>query len=180
MGLKSGSVRYLIYEEKLFEGTSVAIHPLLFQMLQALDYLANEGVIHRDVKPGNILFTPLSNGGYLYQLADFGLANIEVIAQSDVGTDPYKAPELSRRFQTVKMDIWSLFVTAAYATNAADYRSRPKSTRMQGFRAVGEAAMWPGLKEYRKMAFVNPNDRATAGDMLDEVFGGQGRTTSRN
>ncbi|KAM6521369.1 MAP kinase kinase kinase kinase activity [Fusarium solani] len=150
-------------------------------MLKALDCLANEGMIHRDVKPENILFTPLSSGDYLYQLADFGLANMAANAQTYAGTEPYMAPEVcsgSGQPQTAKMDIWSLFVTAAYAMNAAGYRRKPRRSLEQVLKAVGEAAMWPRLQMFQEMASENPDDRATAGDMLDKVFHGRGRTTS--
>jgi serine/threonine protein kinase len=181
MELKSGSVQYLIEEHQFFETTPAIAYILLFQMLKALDCLANEGMIHRDVKPENILFTPLSSGDYLYQLADFGLANMAANAQTYAGTEPYMAPEVysgSGQPQTVKMDIWSLFVTAAYAMNAAGYRRKPRRNLEQVLKAVGEAAMWPRLQMFHEMASENPDDRATAGDMLDKVFHGRGRTTS--
>ncbi|EEU40180.1 uncharacterized protein NECHADRAFT_76198 [Fusarium vanettenii 77-13-4] len=139
-------------------------------MLQALDYLAKKGMIHRDVKPLNILFTPLSDGKYLYQLADFGLANTVVNAQTYAGTKMYMAPELyqdSKWPQTVKMDIWSLFVTLAYAMNASGFQRKPMHPREQVFKAVREAANGAELGRFREMAIMNPYYRATAEDMLD-------------
>ncbi|KAL2691543.1 hypothetical protein Neosp_001931 [[Neocosmospora] mangrovei] len=183
MDLKPGSVQDLINEYDLFESNTNAAFSLAHQMLQALDYLANKGMVHRDVKPHNILFTPLSDGGYLYQLADFGLANLAVDAQTCVGTSMYMAPEAhqdSRWPQAVKMDIWSLFVTLAYATNAAGFQNKPTNPREQVFKAVREAADGVRLRQFRKMAIEDPDDRATAGDMLDKIFGGKGRTTARN
>lgn len=152
-------------------------------MLQALDYLANEGMIHRDVKPENILFAPSSPRTYQYKLADFGLANLADNAQTYAGTEPYMPPEVdldSLGPQTVKIDVWSLFVTLAYAMNAAGYRRKPRHTREQVFKAVSEAANWKWLRPFREMAIEDPNRRATAGDMLDKVFRGRGRTTPRN
>ncbi|KAJ4209919.1 hypothetical protein NW767_000198 [Fusarium falciforme] len=181
MKLKSGSVQSLITEDQLFARSIDSAYSLLFQMLQALDCLANVGMIHRDVKPENILFTPLSDGQYLYQLADFGLANLAVNAQTYAGTKPYMAPEVyqgSRQPQTVKMDIWSLFVTLAYAMNAAGFRRKPRHSREQVFKAVWEAANWVRLRQFREMAIEDPDYRATAGDMLDKAFFGEGRTTS--
>ncbi|KAI1962425.1 hypothetical protein LOZ58_002767 [Ophidiomyces ophidiicola] len=44
---------------------------LLPQILSALDYLAYQNLIHRDVKPANILYSIQPNGRYHFYLADF-------------------------------------------------------------------------------------------------------------
>ncbi len=72
----------------------------LLPIAQALDFLHDQNVIHRDVKPGNILFDAHGNPF----LSDFGLSKLlaeeqcddssQTAAGSVVGTPNYVAPEL--------------------------------------------------------------------------------------
>lgn len=93
---------------------------LLVPILQALQYAHNRGLIHRDIKPGNILFkadgTPM--------LADFGLVKVTSTSVNDVtailsettsmtghaitGTPDYMAPEQITGKSTPISDIYSM------------------------------------------------------------------------
>lgn len=183
MELKQGNLDGLIGQH-LFENDWGAATQLLRHMLQALDYLAYMGIIHRDVKPANILYTSSLTNGYSFQLTDFGLCHpITNDKLSCVGSPPFMAPELltNREVrQTSKVDVWSLFVTLAYAMNAGRYREKPLHTINSKIRAVLEAAAEPVFHGIKDMAIVDPERRASAAQMLDRVFSGEGRTTPRN
>jgi serine/threonine protein kinase len=82
------------------------------QICSALQHAHNHGVIHRDLKPGNIF---LSEETGLLQLGDFGIAR-DMRAQDvtetglTVGTYAYMAPELIRgeRFISGTVDLYAL------------------------------------------------------------------------
>lgn len=62
---------------------------LAYQVGGILRYLHEQGVVHRDVAPGNLVITPEGN----VRLIDFGLAAPLGVARADVGTPGYRAPE---------------------------------------------------------------------------------------
>jgi serine/threonine protein kinase len=86
------------------------------QIVYALKYLRSNGIIHRDIKPDNILVTA---DGHL-KLTDFGLSYLGMVdrqisdeeihtSQSFVGTPDYVAPEIIlSRPHSFSVDYWSL------------------------------------------------------------------------
>lgn len=85
-----------------------------YQITTGFDYLHKLNIIHRDIKPDNIL---VDNG--IAKIADFGLSialdDDKNIATTFVGTRITMAPEvLNRDPYTNKVDIYSLGVLLYY------------------------------------------------------------------
>jgi p38 MAP kinase len=83
------------------------IQYFLYQILRGLKYVHSAGVVHHDLKPGNILV----NENCDLKICDFGLARIQDPQMTGyVSTRYYRAPEIMLTWQKydVAVDIWSM------------------------------------------------------------------------
>ena len=87
----------------------------MYQLLRGIQHIHNAGVIHRDIKPQNLLV----NKKYDLKIGDFGLSTIKnrkinrnFELTNYVCTRWFRAPELLLRYRekdyTNKIDMWSI------------------------------------------------------------------------
>ncbi|MCA1592857.1 MAG: serine/threonine protein kinase [Acidobacteria bacterium] len=101
----------------------------LEQVCAGLSHAHKHGVIHRDIKPQNLLLTADQR---TVKIADFGVAKIEAGEGliTRVGTDVYAAPEHHPMGRTGPLDTASLSLPVAQLTPAADIYSLAKTAYM--------------------------------------------------
>ncbi|XP_072828243.1 serine/threonine-protein kinase 32C isoform X3 [Vicugna pacos] len=113
--LLGGDLRYHLQQNVQFSEDTVRLY--ICEMALALDYLRSQHIIHRDVKPDNIL---LDEQGHAH-LTDFNIATIikdGERATALAGTKPYMAPEIFQSFvnggtgYSFEVDWWSVGVMA--------------------------------------------------------------------
>lgn len=98
---------------------------IIFKCCRALDYAMRQGVIHRDVKPSNILVTQETE----IKISDFGTAFLQVADHTQltgVGSPAYMSPEqIQEKELTHQTDIYSLGVVMyRLLTGRLPYESR--------------------------------------------------------
>lgn len=99
----------------------VVVRSFLRQLARALKFLRHKNLIHRDIKPQNLLLTPASPeemsrghplGVPILKVADFGFARSlpqALLAETLCGSPLYMAPEILRYEKyDAKADLWSV------------------------------------------------------------------------
>ncbi len=174
------SLRELLQEWGLFSEDKVL--DVAMQAATALDHAYKRGVIHRDIKPGNILI----DADGLVKLTDMGLAkgpaDLTITREgATVGTPQYISPEQARDPQKVdiRSDLYSLGATLFHmATGQPPFRAETMANLLMKVMhdiAPSAAGINPELSEglslvIRKLLAKNPNLRyQTPAELLQDL-----------
>lgn len=137
---------------------------LIMQIGIGLFYLHSMGIIHRDIKPDNIF---VKNG--IIKIGDFGFATKDVSPSTELGTLPYKAPELfGKNTYDTKVDVWSLntvfykFLTKKFFFSTRSNAVYINEVRHKKFVVNGKYKISPVIRDllekgYIKDRFERPN-----------------------
>ncbi|KAG6384832.1 hypothetical protein SASPL_153651 [Salvia splendens] len=162
------------------------IKTLIFEILNGVAFLHDQGFVHRDLKPANILF----GGKNRAKICDFGLsARLESLWGGGVGTMFYKAPEILDDSDTYTsgVDVWSVgCMMAEFVLDKPLFRGRSDDHQLECIRRL----VWPqtnlvrmymsmsasllgatrlsesGLDLLEKFLAFDPSDRISARDAL--------------
>jgi len=149
------------------------------QICNAVDYAHRQGVIHRDLRPGNVLVTEQG----LVKVADFGTSRfLEIAAHGTtvIGSPPYMAPEQFDGKAVFASDVYSLGVTMYQMLTGTLPYDTPAPGDLDKLRS-GELISAPRLRNpripkavndviLRAMAPALSQRFQRAGDLLDEVL----------
>ena len=158
------------------------------QICNAVDHAHGQGIIHRDLRPGNVIVTDSD----IAKVADFGTSRfLEIAAHGTtvIGSPPYMAPEQFQGKAVFASDVYSLGVTMyQLLTGRLPYEAPAPGDLERLMR--GELTTSPRLHNpklpkaisdivLKAMAPEIPARYARAHDLLDAILAARPHTTSR-
>ncbi|KAJ6843486.1 serine/threonine-protein kinase PEPKR2 [Iris pallida] len=151
---------------------------LIKELASVIKYCHEMGVVHRDVKPENILLTASGK----MKLADFGLAMRVVNGQrlsGIAGSPAYVAPEILSGHYSEKVDIWSAGVLLhALLVGVLPFQGDSLEAVFEAIKNVQldfGSSMWESISEIardllRRMLTRDVTTRITADDILEHPW----------
>lgn len=123
------------------------IKVFLYQILRGLKYLHSARILHRDIKPGNLLV----NSNCVLKICDFGLARVEEPDQSkhmtqEVVTQYYRAPEIlmGARHYSAAVDVWSVgCIFGELLARRIIFQAQTPVQQVKNKRLIVKLCRWP-------------------------------------
>jgi serine/threonine-protein kinase ULK/ATG1 len=147
------------------------------QIIDGLMYLSSKNIMHRDIKPHNILLKNI----YTIKLTDFGFAkyynNVDM-TNTLCGSPIYMAPEIMKlKNYDYKADIWSLGVVlyellySAHPFTARNHFELVKVIEKNEVQFLDYPVLTDQCKQFISILLhKNPTKRASFHDIIDHVW----------
>lgn len=168
-----GNLSEFIQSTKLTDSQAAQI---MHGVLKAVEYMHNQNVIHRDIKPQNILISSKKNLSQV-KLADFGLSSeydSHTMENEKCGTLWFMAPEQTgKSFYSRSVDIWSCGILMFVLLSGRHPLGNSKETRTAYLKKL-KSPNWkipdfftPAAKNlFLKLVEIVPIERYTATQAL--------------
>ena len=181
---KIGDLKDLIESRWPQIATEKNIIAIIANIVDALNYIHQQGIIHRDIKPNNILcgVHSLVQSSIKIKLADFGLAKLmdlrtqsgRQIALTNCGTSIYMSPEAIRgQPYGTPTDIFSFGATISFLCNQGRhlFPSREAVLQWTGGKSTIDEKIYSIYLQKLMMIMLSPEaaKRPRANDILEKV-----------
>eukprot|EP00826_Nyctotherus_ovalis_P030290 TRINITY_DN2412_c0_g2_i2.p1 TRINITY_DN2412_c0_g2~~TRINITY_DN2412_c0_g2_i2.p1 ORF type:complete len:356 (+),score=110.69 TRINITY_DN2412_c0_g2_i2:374-1441(+) len=154
---------------------------IMRQLLSAIVYCHNKNVVHRNLKPENLLYDSLEKSATL-RIIDFGMSQVfnpDIKMSVKIGTPLYIAPEVLLKSYTEKCDVWScgvilyvlLFGSPPFiGANEHELYRKIHRGMYNTSGARWEAISKPAKDLIKNMLVVDPNKRYSALEALNHPW----------
>lgn len=173
-----GSIEYLL--DDYVEVSEPVMAAIMYQILWGLGYLHYDNRMHRDIKPGNVLFNTRGE----VKLSDFGISrtldNTTAMSSTSVGSFRYMSPErLLGEGYGASGDIWSVGIMMLqlwtkkypFGNNIAtpiDLLTEVENLHFDRILRTGQRTVPPSMvKVVKAMLHRDPMSRATCMELLE-------------
>jgi calcium-dependent protein kinase len=168
--------------ERMKEINEAYIALIFYKIISAINYCHSIGVVHRDIKPDNILFEDESDDAEI-KILDFGLSrkfsqNYSIM-HSFIGTPYFVAPEVIKQEYNYNCDMWSIGATAymlftgqpPFNDNTRDKVLKSIQTDQPDFSKVKWGHVSNAAVDFvKKLLVKNPKQRMTSQEALKHRF----------